>query len=190
LVRTRTRLICLRQSPHGLREKLFEHLDAELRALVDHPEALKTFVDSYQKRITELQKVENTAALEKELRQACRRLDNLTEVLAEMGRSQAVREKHQTQEAIVPPLEARIAENRRKVVIPHPAGVTRELRDLLGLMRKDVPRAREALARLMPEPFRIFPAADGYRIEGSLHLAPSSDDVDVVPTRSSRRDRD
>jgi site-specific DNA recombinase len=172
--------------------KLFDHLRAELRTLVDHPEALKIFVDAYQGRIAELQKRENTTALEKELREAQRRLDNLTEALAEMGRSRSVREKHEAQEAIVSNLEVRIAETRRQVVIPHPAKVSGELRDLLGLMSKDVPRAREALARLMPQPFRMFPEADGYRIEGGLQLGlPAlNDGEDAVPIRSSRRDRD
>lgn len=69
--------------------------------------------------------------------------------------------------------------------------IARELRDLLALMNQDVPRGREALARLMPEPFRMFPEADGYRIEGGLPRALAGPEPNAaVLIGLSRRDRD
>ncbi len=87
-------------------------------------------------------------------------------------------------------LEAQIAEARQHVVVPHPARIAAELRELLTLMGKDVPRAREALAKLMPRPFQTVPETDGYRVDGGLRLglaAPSGAAVlsSSVLTRSS-----
>lgn len=151
--------------------KLKAHVRAELEALAGHPAALKIFTDAYQQRMAELQRNTNTAALEKELRKAKRLLANAAELLVEMPRSASIREKHAEMESAAQRLEAQIAEARQHVVVPHPARIAAELSDLLALMgRKDVPRAREALAKLMPQPFRMIPEADGYRIEGGLRL--------------------
>jgi hypothetical protein len=42
---------------------------------------LQEFIDAYQQRTAQLQKRENTTALERELRDARRRLDRITELL-------------------------------------------------------------------------------------------------------------
>jgi site-specific DNA recombinase len=150
--------------------KLLEHVRAELGALASHPEALKVFADAYQQRITERQRDANTSGLEKELRKTRRLLANAADLVVEMPRSQSIREKHAELESAAQSLEGKIAAAREHVVVPHPARIAAELRDLLGLMTKDVPRARQALAKLMPQPFRMVPEADGYRVEGGLQL--------------------
>jgi predicted nuclease with TOPRIM domain len=144
---------------------------AELGALAGNSDALQVFVDAYQQRMAELQKRENTTALAKKLREARRKLANVTEAFAEMQQSAAIRERHQEQEGIVSQLEHRIAETRRRVVIPHPAAIVGELRDLLRMMGKDVPRARADLARLMPQPLRMIPGPHEYIIEGGSSWA-------------------
>jgi hypothetical protein len=152
--------------------KLLEHLRVELNALAGHPDALKVFTDAYQQRVTERQREANTATMEKDLRKAKRLLANAADLLIEMPRSESIREKHTALEGVVRRLQSEMADAREHVVVPHPARIAAELRDLLGLLAKDIPRAREALARLVPRPFRMIPEADGYRVEGGLQRRP------------------
>lgn len=134
----------------------------------------KVFIDAYQKRMAELQKTENAAALEKELREVRRRVGNITQAISEMGASVALREKLSALETQAHDVETRIAAARERLVLPHPAAVAAELHDLLSLMAKDVPRARQALGRLTAQPFRMVPTDDGYHIEGGLRLGLSA----------------
>ena len=118
----------------------------------------------------ELQRNTNTAATVKELRKAQRLLANAADLVIESPRKQSWRDKHTELEGVVDRLEAQLAEARHHVVVPHPARIASELRELLVLMWKDVSRAREALAKLTPRPFRMVLEADGYRIDGDLRL--------------------
>lgn len=149
--------------------KLIQLVTDELQKLVQTPRLLEVFVEEFTREVTKTQRTENTRDIERQIREAERRVTNITEALAMMGFSDAVRAKAAEEERRLTSLRSQLAVTKTQIVIPHPKTIEGYLNDVLGMLQKDVPQGRALLQKVM-QPLVLTPEADGYRITGGFNL--------------------
>lgn|GEM_PF-5489257 len=111
------------------------------------------------------------------MRDADRRVRNLTEGIAKVGWTEALAAKLKAEEARLATLHAQLAatgQQRQQAPLPNDKIIRQLLWDLLGLLSKNPARGREALARCL-RPFVLVPegepGAQHYRATGALNLS-------------------
>ncbi|MGH7283010.1 MAG: zinc ribbon domain-containing protein [Polyangiaceae bacterium] len=150
-----------------------------LKQALDEPRALARFEAAFRERASELdgEQQASTPDLDREARDAEKRIANLTESLARVGWSEALSVKLAEEERRLDTLKAkRYASTRRELspATPDSATIRRFVQNLFALLDADVARGREALARHI-RPIVMTPEADGprrhYRATGAFNLS-------------------
>jgi len=113
------------------------------------------------------------------VRDAERRIANLTEALAKVGWSEALATKLREEEVQLGELKAEHAAasrdaDRSAVVVPHPTAIAGYLKNLFTLLETDSVRGREILSRFVA-PVVMTPEVEGqarrYRGTGAFNLS-------------------
>ena len=148
--------------------KLVAGLLGAVQRLVTTPEHLSQFTEAVRKRMAQL-RAQNTdgkvTTLERQVRDADRRVRNQTEGIAKVGWTDALATKLKAEEARLATLNAQLAaagQQRQQAPLPSDEIIRKQLWDLLGLLSKNPARGREALARCL-RPFVLVPEGESRR---------------------------
>lgn len=121
------------------------------------------FVEVFNRRRTELERqaAKGGASVADQVREAERRVRNLTEALAKVGWSDALAATLREEEARLTALKTQATSDRRgaSAPVPHARLVESYLANLFALLARDKQRGREVLARHM-SPVLMTPIAD------------------------------
>jgi site-specific DNA recombinase len=166
-----------------------------LQELVTSPELLKKFTAGVRKRLEQQQtdnRDDKLVALERQAREADRRVRNVTESLANLGWNDAIAEKlkeEQDQRAVLQTQLTAARQKHEAFVLPTDAVIKKHVTNLVKLLTADPARGREALGRCL-RPFVLTPEGEQgkqhYRAVGALSLSlllktetPASNDVEA-----------
>lgn len=157
--------------------KVMAALMGALRDTLGHPDVIARFVDQAQRRIAAQAK--NTHAdddIDRRVREAERRIANLTDTLAKLGWSDAIAAKLKEEEGTL----ARLKGERGKVArtddrpLPHPTRIAADFKSLTGILAADPVRGRELLSRFVA-PLVMTPEGESpdrsYRATGAFDLS-------------------
>ncbi len=160
-------------------KKASRTLVGALREKLDRPEFIERFIAAFRQRSTELRTETPSAAAEadRRVREAERRIANLTDALARVGWSESVAAKLRDEEAQLGLLKAEratAARSRSEYPTPHPTVIAGYLKNLFALLDTDPARGRELLSRFI-SPVVMTPEAEGpvrrYRATGAFNLS-------------------
>ncbi|MGQ0504594.1 MAG: recombinase family protein [Myxococcaceae bacterium] len=162
-------------------KKVVTGLLGAIQDLLTTPERIEKFTATVRKRLVQLQ-VKTTdgklAALERQERDADRRVRNLTEGIAKGGWTESLAVKLKAEEARHATLKGQVAaaasQQKPEQPLPSDEVIRQQLWNLMKLVSTDPVRGREALARCL-RPFVLTPEGEPgkklYRATGALNLS-------------------
>ena len=164
-----------------------------IQQLLTTPDRMNQFTTLVRKRLKQLQAKStdgNVTGLERQMRDADRRVRNLTEAIANGGWNDSVAAKLKAEETRLATLKAQVAianQQKPEQALPSDEVIRQQLWNLMKLVSTDPLRGREALARCL-RPFVLTPEGEPtdrhYRATGALNLSlilktPASSDLEA-----------
>lgn len=164
-----------------------------LKEKLGQPELVDRFIAKFLQRTKQRGKEPTEdGAVDRRVRDAERRLANLTETIAKLGWSDAVAAKLREEEAQLGKLKAErtaSARNHGPRAVPPPGAIAGYLQNLLALLETDPVRGREILARCLG-PIVMTPKAEdpdrGYRATGAFNMSFFLSAGTALPDRSGK----
>lgn len=163
-------------------KKVVAGLLGAIQELMTAPERMERFTAAVRRKFQQL-KTQNTdsklTGLEQQVREADRRVRNITEGIAKSGWTDALATKLKAEESRLSTLKAQLATASQQQVqqpaLPSDEAIRQQLWNLMKLVSTDPVRGREALVRCL-RPFVLTPEPKGdgqhhYRATGALNLS-------------------